>query len=145
MGRGLRPDHLQCDNHISLAPRNGTHRRVPRHCGDHLRSDWGLRGAEVQSHCPNEDRHPVCRESSSRRKSPRAAREADAGTNVFLLEPFDSVVFERAATRDGLRCVAPSQLAVDLLTGPGREPTQGEELLRWMEDNEAVWRGRLEA
>ena len=71
-------------------------------------------------------------------------REVDAGANVVLLEPFDSVVFERAATRDGLRCVAPSQLAVDLLTGPGREPTQGEELLRWMEGNEAVWRSRPE-
>lgn len=72
-------------------------------------------------------------------------REVDAGANVVLLEPFDSVVFERAATRDGLRCVAPSQLAVDLLTGPGREPTQGEELLRWMKGNEPAWRSRPEA
>ena len=67
-------------------------------------------------------------------------READAGTNVVLLEPFDPVVFDRSVTRDGLRCVAPTQLAVDLLTGPGREPTQGEELLRWMQDNEDAWR-----
>ncbi|MDY7106448.1 MAG: hypothetical protein S0880_35145 [Actinomycetota bacterium] len=42
--------------------------------------------------------------------------------------------------RDGLRCVAPSPLAVDLLTGPGREPSQGEELLGWMKDNEDAWR-----
>ena len=67
-------------------------------------------------------------------------READAGANVVLLEPFDPVVFDREITRDGLRCVAPSQLAVDLLTGPGREPPQGEELLRWMKNNEDVWR-----
>ena len=67
-------------------------------------------------------------------------READAGTNVVLLEPFDPVVFDRTVTRDGLRCVAPSQLAVDLLTGPGREPPQGEELLQWMQDNEDAWR-----
>lgn len=67
-------------------------------------------------------------------------READAGANVVLLEPFDPVVFDRNVTRDGLRCVAPSQLAVDLLTGPGREPPQGEELLQWMQDNEDAWR-----
>ena len=63
-------------------------------------------------------------------------READVGANVVLLEPFDPVVFDRTVTRDGLRCVALGQLAVDLLTGPGREPPQGEELLRWMQDNE---------
>lgn len=67
-------------------------------------------------------------------------READAGANVVLLEPFDPVVFDRTVTRDGLRCVAPSQLAVDLLTGPGREPPQGERLLRWMQDNKDAWR-----
>ena len=67
-------------------------------------------------------------------------READAGANVVLLEPFDPVVFDRNVTRGGLRCVAPSQLAVDLLTGPGREPPQGEEMLRWMHDNEDAWR-----
>ena len=66
--------------------------------------------------------------------------EADAGANVVLLEPFDPVVFDRTVTRDGLTCVAPSQLAADLLTGPGREPPQGEELLRWMQDNEDAWR-----
>ena len=29
-------------------------------------------------------------------------------------------------------CVTPPQLAVDLLTGPGRDPSEGEELLLWM-------------
>ena len=72
-----------------------------------------------------------------------ALREADAGANVVLLEPFDPVVFDRCVTRDKLRCVAPSQLAVDLLTGPGREPPQGEELLRWMQSNEDAWRSEL--
>ena len=67
-------------------------------------------------------------------------REAGAGANVMLLEPFDPVVFDRGAARGGLRCAAPSQLAVDLLTGPGREPLQGEEMLRWMRDNEHAWR-----
>ncbi len=67
-------------------------------------------------------------------------RETDVGANVVLLEPFDPVVFDRTIDRDGLRCVAPSQLAVDLLTGPGREPSQGEEILEWMKENQDVWR-----
>ena len=67
-------------------------------------------------------------------------RETESGANVVILEPLDDVVFNRAVDRDGLRCVAPSQLAADLLTGPGREPTQGEHVLTWMEKNEHVWR-----
>ena len=67
-------------------------------------------------------------------------RETEAGANVVLLEPLDPVVFDRTVERDGLRCVAPSQLAADLLTGPGREPAQGEEMLAWMERNQHVWR-----
>ena len=66
-------------------------------------------------------------------------RETEAGANVVLLEPLDPVVFDRTVERNGLRCVAPSQLAVDLLTGPGREPSQGEQMLKWMEKNEHVW------
>ena len=60
--------------------------------------------------------------------------------NVMLLEPFDPVVHDQTITRDGLRRVAPSQLAVDLLSGPGREPSQGEEILAWMRDHEDAWR-----
>ena len=67
-------------------------------------------------------------------------RETEAGANIVLLEPLDPVVFDRTVERDGLRCVAPGQLAVDLLTGPGREPSQGEEMLAWMARNEHVWR-----
>ena len=67
-------------------------------------------------------------------------RPVDAGANVLLVEPFDPVVFERSTVRDDLRVVAASQLAVDLLTGPGREPSQGDELLSWMRENEDAWR-----
>ena len=76
------------------------------------------------------------------RRSARSRRRGPTGTaaNVVLLEPFDPVVFERTVERDGLRCVAPSQLAVDLLTGPGREPSQGEQMLISMEQNEDAWR-----
>ena len=67
-------------------------------------------------------------------------RETETGANVVLLEPLDPVVFDRTVEHDGLRCVAPSQLAVDLLAGPGREPSQGEEMLSWMERNGQAWR-----
>jgi hypothetical protein len=67
-------------------------------------------------------------------------RPADAGANVILAEPFDPVAFDRSTVRDELRVVAASQLAADLLTGPGREPSEGNELLAWMRGHEDAWR-----
>lgn len=67
-------------------------------------------------------------------------RPADAGGNVVLLEPYDAIVFARTIERSNLRIVNPTQLAVDLLTGPGRAPSEGEELLTWMKDNTDAWR-----
>lgn len=67
-------------------------------------------------------------------------RVADSGANVLLAEAYDGVVFERITSRDGLRVVALSQLAADLLTGTGREPSEGNELLNWMRRNEDAWR-----
>ncbi|CAN5774590.1 hypothetical protein BH23ACT10_BH23ACT10_17870 [soil metagenome] len=61
-------------------------------------------------------------------------RPVDTGANVIALEPYDDVVFERTVERDGLTLVNPTQLAADLLTGPGRAPSEGEELLFWMKD-----------
>jgi len=76
---------------------------------------------------------------------PRAAEElrlraADAGANVLLAEPFDPVVFERGREGDGVRYAALSQVVADLLTSPGRGPSEGEELMRWMEAHEDAWR-----
>lgn len=65
---------------------------------------------------------------------------AEAGANVILAEPFDPVVFERTVRRDGLVLTAPSQVAADLLTSPGRGPAEAEELIAWMERNEDEWR-----
>lgn len=67
-------------------------------------------------------------------------REVEVGTNVLLVQPFDHVVFERTTKRDNLVLVAPSQMAADLLTGPGRDPSMGEELLAWMAVNQDAWR-----
>ncbi|TDK89702.1 hypothetical protein EI067_25385 [Mycobacterium paragordonae] len=76
----------------------------------------------------------------------RAAKEwglrpADKGANVILAEPKYDVVFTGTGTnRDGAVIVAIEQAAVDLLTGPGRNPSEGEELISWMERNESDWR-----
>jgi DNA-directed RNA polymerase specialized sigma24 family protein len=59
----------------------------------------------------------------------RSRRRECAGANVMLLVPFDDVVFERTSKRDGLTVVALSQLAVDLLTSPGRGPSEAEAIL----------------
>lgn len=67
-------------------------------------------------------------------------RRVVAGGNVIVAEPFDPVVFERIMRREGLTLAAPSQVAADLLTGPGRSPGEAQELLGWMEANEDEWR-----
>jgi len=67
-------------------------------------------------------------------------RETDFGANVYLVEPFDSVAIERTVERGGLCCANPAQVVADLMTGPGREPSTAEELMRWMETNPDVWR-----
>jgi hypothetical protein len=67
-------------------------------------------------------------------------RPADAGVNVLLLSPFDSVVYERTRERDGTVFAAPSQVAVDLLSSPGRGPAEADALMVWMADNERAWR-----
>ena len=65
---------------------------------------------------------------------------ADTGANVLLVEPKGDFVFERTVVDEGLRYVALSQAVADLLTGPGRNPSEAEELLDWMRKNEDVWR-----
>lgn len=54
----------------------------------------------------------------------------EAGANVWLLEPYDSVVFERtqslpfapAPEKLTVTAAAPSQVVADLMTSPGRGP-----------------------
>ncbi|MFD0518603.1 hypothetical protein [Paractinoplanes durhamensis] len=70
-----------------------------------------------------------------------ALRPADAGANVLLVEPDTDVPFVRTITNSaGLRLAAPSQVVVDLMTGPGRNPQEAEELMEWMKTNERSWR-----
>lgn len=67
-------------------------------------------------------------------------RQVDSGANAILLEPYDDVVFRRThADSEGVNVAIP-QVAIDLLTGPGRSPSEGEELLEWMSAHEDEWR-----
>lgn len=68
-------------------------------------------------------------------------RATDVGVNVLLAEPEYAVVFERTLKAlDGLTVAAPTQVAVDLMTGPGRAPSEAEDLVEWMKRNEQSWR-----
>ena len=59
----------------------------------------------------------------------------------MLAQPEYEVVFERSVPNaDGVTIAAPSQVVVDLMTGPGRNPSEAEELLEWMKRNEQSWR-----
>lgn len=65
---------------------------------------------------------------------------ADEGANVGFLWPFDPVVWKRTHWDGGLQFAAPSQVAVDCLTGNGRMPAEGEAVLSWMAEHEGTWR-----
>lgn len=66
---------------------------------------------------------------------------ASEGANVGFLWPFDPIAFARTRwSTDGFQFAAPSQVAVDCLTGNGRMPAEGEALLSWMTENETSWR-----
>ncbi|MBM7783658.1 hypothetical protein [Tenggerimyces flavus] len=69
-------------------------------------------------------------------------RPADAGANVILAEPESNAVFARSrpSASGGYQIAAPTQVAVDLMTGPGRNPSEAEELVEWMVRNERAWR-----
>ena len=72
----------------------------------------------------------------------------EAGANVWLLEPYDKVVFERTQSRPfssapqatSVVVVAPSQVAADLMTSPGRGPQEADALIEKMKGSEHAWR-----
>lgn len=67
-------------------------------------------------------------------------RATPTGANVALAAGDYDVAFERTRLEDGLRLAALSQVAVDLLSGPGRNPSEATALMDWMESNEPAWR-----
>ena len=60
--------------------------------------------------------------------------------DILVVQPTDPVVYARRWRNDRYFVAAPSQLAADCLNGPGRMPAEGEELIRWMTENEPTWR-----
>lgn len=67
-------------------------------------------------------------------------KPVDRGANVLLVAPKYDIVMKRCEWIDSVAYSAPSQVAVDLLTGPGRAPAEGVELLNWMGGNVDRWR-----
>jgi hypothetical protein len=67
-------------------------------------------------------------------------RATGTGANVALAAGEYDVALERVRLVDGLRYAALSQVAVDLLNGPGRNPSEALALIDWMERNEPAWR-----
>lgn len=67
-------------------------------------------------------------------------RETEVGANVMIAQAAYDAVFRRRREWQGVWVTAPSQTAVDLMTGPGRNPAEAEELLDWMERDEPAWR-----
>lgn len=73
---------------------------------------------------------------------------AEAGANLWLLEPYDDVVFERtqslaftpAPAKFTVTAVALSQVVADLMTSPGRGPQEAEALVQKMTGTENEWR-----
>jgi hypothetical protein len=65
---------------------------------------------------------------------------ADAGADTVLVRPDNTVAFARASHDGGFAWAAPSQVAIDCLSGTGRMPSEGEALISWMQKNESEWR-----
>ena len=67
-------------------------------------------------------------------------RPADTGGNVLMGQPFDSVVFDRPQSSDGITYARVTQVLADLMKGPGRGPAESEGLIEWMRHNEETWK-----
>ncbi|MFD9948233.1 hypothetical protein ACFWYW_20185 [Nonomuraea sp. NPDC059023] len=64
---------------------------------------------------------------------------APRGANVLLIEPFDEVVYRNPTVHADLRYVSPAQAAADLLTGAGRSPEEGAQLLELLTESDREW------
>lgn len=66
--------------------------------------------------------------------------EIENGSNVILLETKAPFIFERSQVlQEGFSTAPIAQIAVDLLSGPGRSPEVGNELIKWMSENSKAW------
>lgn len=65
---------------------------------------------------------------------------AEVGADTVLIRPDNEVAFARSERDGGVAWAAPSQVAIDCLTGTGRMPSEGDALIAWMQDHEDRWR-----
>jgi hypothetical protein len=66
--------------------------------------------------------------------------EVESGVNVQIATTQYKSVFENTRIMSNLNLVAIPQIAVDLLSGPGRNPSEGKAIMKWMKENEEKWR-----
>jgi hypothetical protein len=62
-------------------------------------------------------------------------QETDKGADVLLIEPVGDFQMKNSEPVNGIQLVSPTQAAVDLLNGPGRNPEEGKALMSWLESN----------
>ena len=67
-------------------------------------------------------------------------QRVERGANVMLLESDELPVRGCVQGPSGIVLASISQIAVDLLSGSGREPAEGEAILDWMEEHQDEWR-----
>jgi hypothetical protein len=66
--------------------------------------------------------------------------EVESGADTVLIRPENNVAMRGFTVEAGLRYAAPSQIAIDCLSGSGRMPAEGEAVIEWMLANEGRWR-----
>lgn len=64
------------------------------------------------------------------------------GANVAFIRAQNTAPFFNAVVSPRLVFAAPSQTAIDCLSGNGRMPAEGEAVLEWMRQNQDAWRAR---
>lgn len=62
------------------------------------------------------------------------------GGDIYIAATAYDSIFKRSKVIDRVSYASVSQIAIDLLSGPGRNPSEGKELLSWMKKNEEKWR-----
>lgn len=67
-------------------------------------------------------------------------RSVTEGADVVLIRAENPGVFRGATEDEGGVWAAPSQIAIDCFSGPGRMPSEGQAVIEWMALNEERWR-----
>ncbi len=137
---GLRLRPCRCDAQLHRSARCRANHRVPPslHRLDLCRHRIRRRTVR-RLVCTRPPPYRLHRRSGRGRGSTRSSGDQQR-RDVVLAANTDGFAFERAREVEGLRVAAVTQVVVNLMTGPGRNPTEAEALLAWMEENEDAWR-----